>query len=79
MIYDNDGNTLWLGNFETNRGPAIGPLLNLAGTDENDVQIKIDIKIQVNENGIFEGVIQDGKLISNDEWNKQFESNDEKK
>jgi hypothetical protein len=75
IIYDNEGNTLWLGKFETNRGPGIGPLLNLAGSGESDIQIKIDIKIQVNEDGIFEGVIKDGKLISNDEWNKQFETN----
>lgn len=78
MIYDAKGNTLWLGNFETSKGSAIGPTLNLMGKDEGDVHININVRIKVNADGVFQGVMQkdkDGKetMISIGDWNKKFE------
>ncbi len=73
MIYDAKGNTLWLGNFETPEGPVKGPLYSLGRKNENDVHINIDVRIKVNADGVFQGVMQGDKTISIDDWNKQFE------
>lgn len=73
MIYDSKGNTLWLGNFETKGGPVKGPTMDLARENEGDVHIKIDVRIKVNKDGVFQGVMQGDKMISIDDWNKQFE------
>lgn len=78
LIYDANGNTLWLGNFETSGDRQYGPATNLWGSDEGDVQINVNIRIKVNKDGIFQGVMQkgqDGKetMISIEDWNKKFE------
>lgn len=83
MIYDNKGNGLWLGNYETSGGSLTGPTLGLARENEGDVHIKIDIRIKVNKDGVFQGVIQrnkDGKdiMISLKDWNKKFKSDENK-
>ncbi len=77
LIYDAKGNTLWLGNFETSGDRQWGPVKNLWGKDEDDVHINVNIRIKVNSEGTFKGVMQkdkDGKenMISIDEWNKNF-------
>lgn len=48
---------------------------NLPRENEGNVQINIDVKIKVNKDGVFQGVIQGDKTISIQDWNKQFESN----
>lgn len=78
LIYDAKGNTLWLGNFETSGDRQYGPATNLWGSDEGDVQINVNVRIKVNKDGVFQGVMQkgqDGKetMISIEDWNKKFE------
>ena len=73
MIYDTKGNTLWLGNFETTGDQEYGPVQRLWGEDEGDVNINVNISIKVNSDGVFQGVMQGHKMISIDDWNKQFE------
>ena len=73
MVYDSEGNGLWLGNFETSAGPVQGPLFNLANKNEGDVNMNIDIRIKVNADGVFQGVIQGDRTISINDWNRQFE------
>lgn len=81
FIYDAEGNTLWFGNFETKGDREIGPLWNLPYENENNINIKIDVKILVDSKGIFQGVmVNDGgkdRVISIEEWNKRFEKNEE--
>ena len=72
IIYDNEGNSLWLGNFSTTVNKAIGPLLNLARENEGDVNINVNINIKVNADGVFQGVMLGDELISIEEWNKNF-------
>ncbi len=78
MIYDTKGNTLWLGNFETSGNSVTGPTLDLARKNENDVHFNIDVRIKVNKDGVFQGVMQGNKMISIDDWNKKFKSDDNK-
>ena len=82
LIYDSKGNTLWLGNYATSGKSDTGPTMDLAGENENEVHISISLRIKVNKDGVFQGVMQKGEngketLISVDEWNKQ--KSDEKK
>lgn len=68
LISDSEGNTLWLGNFETSVGSVKGrPTWNLARKNEGDVHIN------VNADGVFQSVQQGDKTISIEDWNKQFE------
>jgi RHS repeat-associated protein len=83
MIYDSKGNGLWLGNYETSGGAAKGPTLDLARENERDVHINVNIRISVNKDGVFQGVMQKGKdgkdsMISIGDWNKKFKSDDNK-
>ena len=83
MISDSKGNTLWLGNYETSGGNVTGPTMNLANENESDVHINIGIRISVNKDGVFQGVMQTGKdgkesMISVGDWNKKFKSDDNK-
>lgn len=76
MIYDTNGNTLWLGNYETSGGNVTGPTMNLAGENEGNVNINVNMRIKVNSKGVFQGVMERGKegketMISKDEWNKK--------
>jgi len=73
MIYDTKGNTLWLGNFETTGDRESGPVTRLWGSGEKNVNINVDVRIKVNKNGVFKGVMQGKKMISIEDWNKQFE------
>ncbi|GIM57771.1 hypothetical protein CAPN006_21630 [Capnocytophaga canimorsus] len=73
FVYDKQGNTLWLGNFTTNGHRQLGPIFNLPKENETDININIDIRIKVNPLGIFLGVEQTNKIISIEEWNKNFE------
>lgn len=75
MIRDIQGNTVWLGNFKTSGDREWGPVWNLMGSDEGDVQININVRIKVNADGVFQGVMQGDKMISIADWNKQIESN----
>ena len=83
LIYDAKGNTLWLGNFETSGDRNSGPVWNLFFENENDVHINVDVRIKVNKDGIFQGVMQKGKggketMISIEQWNKKFKSDENK-
>ncbi len=70
LISDSEGNTLWLGNFETSVGPVKGPTWNLARKNEGDVHINVNISINVNADGVFQSVQQGDKTISIEDWNK---------
>ena len=83
MVFDSKGNGLWLGNFETSGDRHYGPVKNLFFDDEGDVQINVNIRIGVNKDGVFQGVMQkrkDGKetMIPIGDWNKKFKSDDNK-
>jgi hypothetical protein len=83
MVYDAKGNGLWLGNFETSGDRQYGPVKNLLFEDEGDVNINIGIRVKVNKDGEFQGVMQKGKdgkesMISIGDWNKKFKSDDNK-
>jgi len=84
MVYDDSKvNGLWLGNYETSKGDILGPIWHLMFEDEGDIHINVNIRISVNKDGIFQGVMQKGKdgketQISIDDWNKKFKSDDKK-
>ncbi len=48
-----------------------GPFIALWG-DNNRPMMKINVQIVTDHQGIFIGVLHDGKVISIDEWNKRF-------
>ena len=79
MIYDSKGNTLWLGNSTTTGDRQLGPVMDLARENEGDVQINVNVRIKVDKNGVFQGVmVQEkgkDKVISIADWNKKFEPN----
>jgi hypothetical protein len=74
FVNDADGNSIFLGTFTTKSGPDIGPFWTLKG-DKNKPMFNVNISIQVNQDGIFQGVLQDGNLIGINDWNKQFSNN----
>ncbi|MEM6816999.1 MAG: RHS repeat-associated core domain-containing protein, partial [Bacteroidota bacterium] len=74
FVNDADGNSIFLGAFVTESGSNNGPFVTLMG-DKNKQMFNVNISIQVNQEGIFQGVMQGDKLISIDEWNKQFDDN----
>ncbi|WP_348068643.1 RHS repeat-associated core domain-containing protein [Dyadobacter sp.] len=83
MIYDSKGNGLWLGNYETSGNRQWGPVTDLSRENEGDVQMNIGIRVKVNKNGVFQGVMQRDKsgnetMISIGNWNKKFKSDDSK-
>jgi len=84
IIHDSEGNTLWLGNSETKGDRNWGPVTDLPLENEGDVQINVGVRIKVNKDGVFQGVMtkdKDGKetMISIADWNKRFKSDDNKK
>jgi hypothetical protein len=83
MIYDCNGYGVWLGNYETSGDRQSGPVTDLPLENEGDVQMNIGIRIKVNKDGVFQGVMQKGKdgkesMISIGDWNKKFKSDDNK-
>ena len=72
IIYDSKKNTLWLGLFKTKGDKNSGPVTDLWFENEKDVNISINIRIKVSNEGIFKGVMQEGKMITIDEWNAKF-------
>ena len=83
MIYDSKGNTLWLGNFETSGDRQSGPVTDLPFQNEGDVNININLRVKVNKDGVFQGVMTKGKdgketMITIGDWNKKFKSDDNK-
>jgi hypothetical protein len=40
--------------------------------NENDVNIKVNVSIKVDKNGVFQGVMVGKKMMSIEDWNKQF-------
>ena len=75
FVTDAEGNSIFLNTFQTESGPDNGPFFTLRG-DKNQPMFDVNIYIQVNQDGIFQGVLQDGNLISIDDWNSQFTGND---
>ena len=73
VVTDANGNTLWLGNFETGGSQSWGPVVNLPRKNEGAVNINVNLSINVNADGVFQSVIQGDKTISISDWNKQFE------
>lgn len=43
------------------------------GGDKRAEGAKVNVSIMVNKDGHFMGVMQNGKMISTQDWNKQFE------
>ena len=83
MVYDSKGNGLWLGNYETSGSREWGPVFDLPRENEGDVHINVNIRIKVNKDGVFQGIMQTGQngketMISISDWNKKFKSDDNK-
>lgn len=72
----------WLGNTHTSGNRQLGPVKDLPFENEGDVRINVDVRIKVNKNGVFQGVvIQEkaiDKIISIADWNKRFKTDDNK-
>ena len=68
FLRDSNGNSVMLGVF----GPeaSSGPVGSLPGNN-NRPMIDVNVTVQVN-NGVFQGVVENGNLISLDEYNRRF-------
>ena len=75
MISDSEGNTITLGTFETSGDRQWGPVTDLPRENESDTQIKVNVSIKVDKNGVFQGVMVGKKMMSIKDWNKQFIQN----
>lgn len=73
FVRDNAGNSIFLGVSPAAYGPNYGPFIALAGNNKLPM-IAVNISIVVNNKGVFIGILKDGKMISIEDWNKQFES-----
>ncbi|SIT17313.1 hypothetical protein [Belliella pelovolcani] len=71
FVTDNDKNSIFLGAFQSKAGPNKGPFVTLMG-DKKKPMFDVNISIMVNQDGIFQGVMENGKLIGIDDWNKRF-------
>ena len=71
FVTDADGNSIFLNTFQTDSDGNKGPFFTLMG-NKNQPMFNVNISIQVNQDGIFQGVLQDGNLINIEEWNSQF-------
>jgi hypothetical protein len=71
FVKDAKGNGVFLGVVPANYGPSDGPFRGLGG-DKRAEGTKVNVSIMVNKDGHFMGVMQNGKMISTQEWNKQF-------
>lgn len=70
FIRDSKGNGVFLGVFAT--PPGSGPETSLPGNNRLPM-INANVTVQV-KNGVFTGVLENGKLVSLDEYNKRFTS-----
>lgn len=48
------------------------PVTDLPFENEGDVNIKVNVIIKVDKNGVFQGVMVGKKMMSIADWNKQF-------
>lgn len=69
FVQDSAGNSVFLGVYSVKS--LANPVTTLAG-DSARPMIHANVTIVTNNNGVFQGVIQNGKQISIEEWNKQF-------
>jgi RHS repeat-associated protein len=69
FVADSANNRLFLGVFAPSS--FSGPAINLPG-DRQWSMININVTVLTNSKGVFLGVMQNGKQISIEEWNKQF-------
>jgi RHS repeat-associated protein len=72
IVTDSEGNTVTLGTFETSGDRQSGPVTDLPFENEGDVNIKVNVSIKVDKNGVFQGVMVGKKMMSIADWNKQF-------
>lgn len=76
IVYDKNGNALWLGNYTTSGSREWAPVFSLPKSNEGDVQIRVNVHVKVDKDGVFQGVIkyenEKETVISIEEWNKQF-------
>ncbi len=70
FIRDSNGNSVMLGVFAPTA--SSGPVTSLPGNGTSPM-INVDVTVQVN-NGVFQGVVENGKVISLDEYNRRFTS-----
>lgn len=77
FVTDAAGNSVFLNVSPAAYGPATGPFVGLAGNNKRPM-MNINTSIQVNDKGMFTGVMQGDKLIGIDDWNKQFEQRNPK-
>ena len=54
-------------------GPNAGSFMALAGDNQRPM-MKVNVKIITDKDGNFIGVMQNGKVISISDWNKQYQS-----
>jgi hypothetical protein len=82
MVYDSKGNGVWLGTFETSGDRQSGPVTDLPLENEGDVQMNVNVRISVDKNGVFQGIMVNengkNKQISIADWNKRFKPDDNK-
>jgi RHS repeat-associated protein len=83
MVFDSKGNGVMLGTFETSGDREMGPVTDLGWENEGDVQMNVGVRISVDKNGVFQGIMvnENGKdkQISVADWNKRFIKEDDKK
>ncbi|WP_423147906.1 RHS repeat-associated core domain-containing protein, partial [Rubrolithibacter danxiaensis] len=83
IVYDSKGNGVMLGAFATSGDRQSGPVTDLPLENEGDVQMKVGVRINVDKNGVFQGISvnENGKntVISIADWNKRFVKTDENK
>jgi hypothetical protein len=77
FVSDKKGNKVFLGAFATSSGPSRGPFLTLLGEGSTPM-INVNLSIVV-KNGVFQGVLLGRKVVSIDEWNRQFQEKETKK
>jgi RHS repeat-associated protein len=70
FIRDNSGNSIMLGVFAPSSESTPETALPFNGTSP---MINVNLTVRV-QNGVFQGVVENGNLISIDEWNKRFTS-----
>lgn len=68
FVRDSKGNGVFLGVFAT--PPGSGPVTSLPGNNRLPM-INANVTVQV-RNGVFTGVIENGKVVSLDDYNKRF-------
>jgi hypothetical protein len=77
FVKDAQGNSVFLGASPAGAGAVIGPYGLLPGENKRPM-MNVNISISVNKDGVFQGVMQNNKLIKLEDWNKKFEKTDPK-